>query len=122
MSRSLQNFELALMRLDEALAWAVNDATRDSVILRFELSFETAWKAAQQMVRDAGLQAAGPRASFEAAFTLGWMDDEVVWQDMIRARNSAVHTYNESFARKLRAEIPRYHDALRQLLDRMQEA
>jgi len=112
MTRAIQNFHRALERFREALEWEESPATRDSAILRFELSYETAWKAAQVSVREEGFAVNGPRQSFQAAFQLGWIDDEEVWDAMIRARNNAVHTYNEAFAKQMYASLGRYLNAM----------
>ncbi|MCH8476120.1 MAG: nucleotidyltransferase substrate binding protein [Opitutales bacterium] len=119
MNRSTENFGLALERFTEALNWSETPATRDSAILRFELCYETAWKAAQYAAREAGLLANGPKQAFEAAFRLGWIEDETIWIGMMRARNNAVHTYNEVFARQLYAELPTFHTALTSLFQKI---
>lgn len=119
MNRSTENFQLALGRFIEALEWEESAATRDSAILRFELCYETAWKAAQTAAREEGLTANGPRQAFEAAFQLGWIKDETIWASMIRARNSAIHTYNEAFSKQLYAELPAFRKALESLCEKM---
>ncbi|MBN1219497.1 MAG: nucleotidyltransferase substrate binding protein [Anaerolineae bacterium] len=53
-----------------------NDIARDSAILRFDLTFEVAWKLVQLLVRDQGLEANSPRQAFQQAFILGWITDE----------------------------------------------
>jgi O-phosphoseryl-tRNA(Cys) synthetase len=39
--------------------------------LRFELTFEVAWKLCQRLVREQGLEANSPRQAFQQAF-FGW--------------------------------------------------
>jgi len=119
MNRSVENFSKALERFREALEWEETPATRDSAILRFELCYETAWKAAQVSAREAGFVVNGPRQSFEAAFRLGWLEEECLWDAMIRARNNAVHTYNEAFAKEMYAGLPRFRDALNLLYSKL---
>lgn len=53
-----------LARWQEALeAWRItgSDRDRDSAILRFELTYEVAWKHLQHMAREQGLESNGPR-------------------------------------------------------------
>ena len=119
MNRSVDNFRLALGRFSEALEWSESPATRDSAILRFELCYETAWKAVQNAARDEGLVVNGPREAFEAAFQLGWTNDETIWISIIRARNNAVHTYNEAYSKQLYAELPAFCSAFKFLCERM---
>lgn len=99
-------FRAALARLAEALALPPDAVTRDAAILRFELVFETAWKAVQAAVRTQGLEALSPRQAFGQAFRLGWVTDEVFWSELIEARNGAIHTYSEELAEALRRRLP----------------
>jgi nucleotidyltransferase substrate binding protein (TIGR01987 family) len=113
------DFERVLARWDESLvAWQSggSDRDRDSAILRFELTYEVAWKHLQSLARAQGLESAGPRQAFENAFRLGWIEDEVVWVDAIRARNAAVHAYREALAQELAASLPKLHAAFAALL------
>jgi nucleotidyltransferase substrate binding protein (TIGR01987 family) len=119
MNRARENFLSALSRFEEALGWEETPATRDSAILRFELCYETAWKAAQTFVREEGLAVSGPRQSFIGGFQLGWVSDEKVWDDMIRARNNAVHTYNEDFAKEMYRQLPVFRRAFEELREKL---
>jgi len=64
-----KNFEDVLSRWGEVLAHPESDIVRDSAILRFELTFEVAWKLVQILVREQGFEANSPRQSFQQAFT-----------------------------------------------------
>ena len=98
---------------ESILAWQQSglDRDRDSAVLRFELTFELLWKYAQALIRDQGLDSAGPRQAFSNAHRLGWIDDEVIWDDIIRARNLAVHIYRETLAEELAQKLPAFHAA-----------
>lgn len=109
------DFSDALTRWAESLALPKNDIVRDSAILRFELTFEVAWKLIQILARDQGLTVNSPRQAFQQAFTLGWITDEVVWADIIRARNTTVHVYRQEYADALYQELPRYYQAFQEL-------
>lgn len=111
-----QAFDDILNRFGEALALPASDIVRDSAILRFELTFEVAWKLCQRLVAEEGLEANSPRQAFQQAFGLGWMSDEEVWVDIIRARNLAVHVYRQEYAEALYRELPRFYAAFRELL------
>ena len=52
-------------------------------------------------MRDQGSEVNSPRQAFKAAFKLGWIKDELMWDQIIRERNLAVHTYSQELA-----EIP----------------
>jgi nucleotidyltransferase substrate binding protein (TIGR01987 family) len=107
-----------LQRWSEALdAWRASgsDRDRDSAILRFELAYEVTWKHLQTLAREEGLESAGPRQAFENAFRLGWIEDEMIWADVIRLRNQAIHVYREAAAQSLALELPRLQAAFQQL-------
>lgn len=93
------------------------DRDRDSAILRFELAFEVIWKYIQQLVRENGLESNGPRHAFENAFKLGWIEDEVLFDEILKSRNTAVHVYREELARQLAARLPEYYRGLRDLVE-----
>jgi nucleotidyltransferase substrate binding protein (TIGR01987 family) len=109
------DFESILRRWGEALAQPPTDLARDSAILRFELTFEVAWKLVQLLVREQGLEANSPRQAFQQAFVLGWITDEEIWADIIRARNTAVHVYRQEYAEALYRELGRYNAAFNEL-------
>lgn len=105
------DFLRILRNLREALEVSPMDRTtrdRDSAILRFELAFEVCWKLLQQRVRTEGLESNGPRQALEQAFSLGWIEDESVWHDLLRDRNLAVQVYREEWAEDLFRRLPDY--------------
>ena len=116
------DLEAIVGRWREALAaWHLtgSDRDRDAAILRFELAYEVAWKHLQLLTREEGLESNGPRQAFENAFRLGWIDDEVLWNDAIKARILAIHVYRESFAIELAAELPRLYAGFAGLITRL---
>lgn len=123
LSQQQQNdLEAIVGRWREALAaWQLtgSDRDRDAAILRFKLAYEVAWKHLQWLIREQGLESNGPRQAFENAFRLGWIDDEVLWSDTIKARNLAIHVYREIFALELAAELPRLHAGFELLITRL---
>lgn len=102
-----------------AYAATRSDRDRDSAILRFELSYEVAWKHLQRHAREHGLDAMSPREAFGRALQLGWIEDEAAWFDIIAALNLAVHVYRESNALALAAELPRHLAVFQRLLARL---
>ena len=75
-----------------------DDIYRTGVIAQFNLTFELAVKALQQVMRDHGVQGAesgSPRELLQLGYKVGFIDDEKVWLAMLNKRNIAVHEYNE---------------------------
>ncbi len=112
-----KDFEDILQRWKVVLDQPESDIVRDSAILRFELTFEVAWKLVQVLGREQGFEVNSPRQAFQQAFTLGWISNEEIWFDIIRARNTAVHVYRQEYAETLYRELPRYYQAFAELRD-----
>ncbi len=116
------DFDRIRGRLAEVLATPPGERTtrdRDSAILRFELTFEICWKLLQRLVREQGLESNGPRQALENAFTLGWIEDETVWFDLLKDRNLAIHVYREERAEDLFSRLPVYLQAFETLASRI---
>lgn len=46
---------------------------------------------------------------------MGWVSDEVIWFDILKARNTATHVYREEFAKSLYQKLNSYHNAFEEL-------
>ncbi len=102
-----RHFEKALKRLEEVLAEPLETSiVRDSIIQRFEFTFESAWKAMYRWLRargnDVDEEAA---ATIPAAFAKRLFTNEKGWGDMRRFRNKTSHTYDESLAIEVAAFV-----------------
>ena len=71
----------------------------------------------QRLVRDQGYESNGPRSAFEKAFALGWIENESVWYDLMKDRNTAVHVYREEWAEALFLRLNAYMEAFQALRD-----
>ena len=75
-----------------------NDIYRTGVIGQFNLTFELAWKALQEILKMHGADGAAtgsPREILQLGYKLGFVDDAAVWLLMLKKRNTSVHIYNE---------------------------
>ena len=73
-----------------------NDIYRTGIIGQFNLSFELAWKALQEIMRMHGIEEAStgsPREILQLAYKIGFISDSEVW--LLKKRNTSVHIYNE---------------------------
>jgi nucleotidyltransferase substrate binding protein (TIGR01987 family) len=101
---AFQHFEQALERLREVIALPEDDIVRDSLIKRFEFSFEAGWKAAYRWLRARGIDVdEAAYAVIPQAFKHRLITDEAGWGDMRKARNQTSHTYDEALARQVAA-------------------
>lgn len=101
LAQRLSDLISARNRFREAIAeWQLDHRPiiRDSVIKRFEFTFELAWKATGDWLRvwERDLDAGGPRQTLENGFARGLMPDANRWSMMLLYRNRTVHVYNES--------------------------
>jgi nucleotidyltransferase substrate binding protein (TIGR01987 family) len=79
---------------------------RDAVILRFQYTFETVWKAAKAYLSAIeGVDAASPKAVIRHCRLAGVLDeqDAGLALRMADARNLTAHTYNEVLACEIQA-------------------
>ena len=108
----LNDFEHAVLRLTSALEQPENEFIRDAAIQRFEFCFELAWKGVQIIAKLEAQECPSPRTAFATAWRNGWISDEEAWLDMLDARNRTSHTYRETLAEEVFADLPRFLPAL----------
>ena len=63
-----------------------------------------------------GVETGTPREALRGAYAAGWIDDETLWLDMLRARNETSHAYNEALARAIRDRVRGYIGAMERAL------
>ena len=117
----IENFEKARARLDEVLELEKNSINRDSALLRFEFSFELAWKCIQRVASMEGIECYSPRECIKKGFLLGLIEEDPAWFEMIRDRNLIVHTYEEKTAEEIYRKLPHYLEIMRNLLVKLKE-
>lgn len=103
----LAQFRDAVAALKLALAQPEDEFMRDSIIKRFELSFETARKALRQWLleqQEVSYEST-KKAVMEAAFKTALVSDADVWSEMAAARNDASHEYDKAKAIEIVAFI-----------------
>ena len=98
--KKLENFTNSLSILADAdfkLAES-NDIYRTGIIGQFNLTFELAWKALQEIMRMHSVEGAAtgsPREILQLGYKIGFINDSEVWLLMLKKRNTSVHIYNE---------------------------
>ena len=98
--KKLDNFSncLTILRNADFKLADNNDIYRTGVIGQFNLTFELAWKALQEILRLHGAEGAdtgSPREILQLGYKLGFVNDPAVWLLMLKKRNTSVHIYNE---------------------------
>ena len=98
--KKLDNFSncLTILRNADFKLADNDDIYRTGVIGQFNLTFELAWKALQEILRLHGAEGAdtgSPREILQLGYKLGFVNDSAVWLLMLKKRNTSVHIYNE---------------------------
>lgn len=112
-------FKKALATLQETLALEKNSVVRDSVIKRFEYSFELAWKTTKVLLEEKfGIEVFSPKECFRELRNNTALSDEDVETllEMTDDRNEIIHTYKEAFAEAMYKDIVLRYAAVLQKL------
>ena len=98
--KKLDNFANCLIVLADAdfKMAETNDIYRTGVIGQFNLTFELAWMALQEVMRKHGIEDAStgsPREILQLGYKIGFINDAETWLLMLKKRNTSVYIYNE---------------------------
>lgn len=98
--KRLDNFNNCLAILADAdfRMAETDDIYRTGIIGQFNLTFELAWKALQEVMRRHSVEEAAtgsPREILQLGYKIGFISDAEVWLLMLKKRNASVHIYNE---------------------------
>ena len=98
--KKLDNFVNCLTILADAdfKMAETNDIYRTGIIGQFNLTFELAWKALQEVMRKHSVEEAStgsPREILQLGYKIGFFDDSETWLLMLKKRNTSIHIYNE---------------------------
>lgn len=94
----LEQYGKAIEALKLALAQPEDEFLRDSIIKRFELSFETGRKAMRQWLLDQQEVVATKKEVMDAAFRTGLITDADLWSELSKLRNDSSHEYEAAKA------------------------
>ena len=97
----------ATLRLKEALKQDENEIVIDGVLHRFEFTFELAWKTLKDYLNYLGVKqdTGSPREVIKESFSHKLIDDGEIWINMMLARNSLSHLYDEGISREIYLNI-----------------
>ena len=108
--KKLDNFAncLKVLKTADFAQASANEIYRTGVIAQFNLTFELAWKALQEVLRlhgVAGADTGSPREILQLGFKVGFISDSSAWLLMLKKRNLSVHVYDENEANEIIALI-----------------
>jgi nucleotidyltransferase substrate binding protein (TIGR01987 family) len=106
---SLLPLEKALASLERALLQPKDEFTRDSVVQRFEYSYELLWKTLKRVLLSVyRIEENAVKELFRQAAKMGLIDNVERWFVYHEARNLTSHTYQEDTAEKVYAIAPAF--------------
>ena len=120
------NLKKAYSRLKEVsdLYDGKDDIIRDSLIQRFEFTYELTHKTLREFMKYLGvtLENSFPRTIFKKAYVNNLISDDKVWINLLEDRNSTSHIYNENLADEVADRIVKYYvDAIGELVENLEK-
>jgi len=118
-----QDLAKATERLKEALNEKETEIAIDGTLHRFEFTFELAWKTMKDLMEYNGIieTTGSPREVLRTAFQNGIIEDGEAWINMMLARNSLSHLYDEEASRKIYRDIKEKYIVLIEKLNEVLE-
>lgn len=93
---------------------------RDSIIKKYETLEDLVWKLLSKIFKADGLEINNPRGCYKQAFKEGLIEDMIIWNDILLARNSTAHIYDEDDYEAIKNDIiERYLGAIENLLNKI---
>lgn len=121
----LSGLRKALGSLQRALEKRKDEFVRDSVIQRFEYTYELSWKLLKRYLETAeGSQSVDPlsrKELYRLAAEKGLVDDVEAWFQYHRVRNETSHADNEPKAEEVYAIAAQFAHSAAQLLSRLEQ-
>ncbi len=118
---SLNPLKKALASLEKAISQPENEFTRDSVIQRFEFTFELSWKALKRFLEaDRPMADDSVRGILREAHQRKLISHLEQWFAFHKARNLSSHTYNEETAVEVYTEALKMPDLCHELIKNLE--
>ena len=118
----LSNLEKALNSLQTALEQEKNEFLRDSVIQRFEYSYELNWKTLKKYLKEFyGVDEGNVKELYRIAAKHSLIDNLDNWFRYHQARNITSHSYNEDNAEEVYGIAPDFLQDARNLFIKIQD-
>jgi nucleotidyltransferase substrate binding protein (TIGR01987 family) len=123
----LGTFQKALDRLTDIVNLqhqrALNEYERDSLIKRFEFTYEMAWKLMMSYEKENGvISISGSKDVVRHAYQMTLIENGEAWMDMIDTRNRTSHLYDEEMAADITDDIiHNYYPLLVELQTKMKQ-
>lgn len=97
----IADYMKALNQLEKSTKQPKNEFMRDSVIQRFEFTYELAWKMLKLILESEGIIARTPKETFQEALQADFISNGNEWSHLQKQRNLTTHTYDEVLAEQV---------------------
>lgn len=101
-----------------------DDIIRDSLIQRFEFTYELTHKTLMEFMKYLGvtLENSFPRSIYKKAYVNNLISNDKVWISLLEDRNSTLHIYSEDLADEIANRIVNeYVDAIGELVNNLEK-
>lgn len=101
-----------------------DDIIRDSLIQRFEFTYELTHKTLREFMKYLGvtLENSFPRTIYKKAYVNNLISNDRVWIGLLEDRNSTSHIYSEDLANEIANRIVNeYVNAIGELVDNLEK-
>ena len=101
-----------------------NEIIRDSLIQRFEFTYELTHKTLREFMKYLGvtLDNSFPRTIFKKAYVNNLISSEEIWINLLEDRNCTSHIYNENLASEVAERIVKdYVPAIEELVRKLEK-
>ena len=109
-----------MLTLERAVAEPDNEFVRDSIIKRFEFTYEVAYRFIRAWVLEresiGSTITASRKDLYRSAAQLGLIDDPALWIAFHNASNMTSHLYNEEVAKEVLGIVPEFIVEVKKLL------
>ncbi len=122
--QSILPLKKALKSLELAITQPLNEFTRDSVVQRFEFTFELSWKSLKRYLEfDRQIADDSVRGILREAHQRQLISNIDQWFAFQKSRNLTSHTYNEETAKEVYEEAIKLpvlcHELIKNLEDKL---
>ena len=120
------NLKKAYLRLKEVsdMYDGKNDIIRDSLIQRFEFTYELTHKTLKEFMKYLGvtLENSFPRMIYKKAYANHLIDNDKIWINLLEDRNATSHLYSEQIANEIAHRIVTdYVEVIGKLIEKLDE-
>lgn len=98
-----EDYRNALLKLKEAMQEEPSEIVIDGILHRFEFTFELAWKTIKDYLEYMGIseKTGSPRENIQLAYKHNIISNGELWIEMMLARNSLSHLYDEDTSKEI---------------------